>query len=115
MKLVCKRHGILLEAREVASKIYERLYCDKCCKFVFKKEIVELTNQMWDILEQLNLMDDHLRKIWDIAFHPTNFHTEEYRMMQKGIPEHDIGEVFMQVHTSQRSILGWHSSSQIWG
>ena len=112
MKYVCKHHFIELDARDMNDgKPYgenrRRFHCKKCKKFVFKNEIVELDNQWFDILQQLNYMDIYLGKIWEIAFqHPV------YPKLEKGIPEHNLGDLFIKLHECQRSIAGWETMSQ---
>jgi hypothetical protein len=66
--------------------------------------IVELEGQEFYILQQLNYMDNHLGQIWDIAFHHPYF-----PKMINGIPEHGLADVFIKLHESQHSILGWEN------
>ena len=101
MKRVCKYHGIEVSVKEDV-RGHRRFYCKKCKKFLFNYMIVELEAQEFYILQLLNQMDDKLGQIWDIAFHHPIF-----PKMIKGIPEHGLSDVFIKLHESQRSILGW--------
>lgn len=108
MKVVCKRHGMDLDPRKTRDG-KNRLHCSKCDRFVFNKEIMMLEEREWKILQELNMMEKSLKRIWDLAFH-----AKMYRKMKKGLPEHGLGEMFVGVRVSKRSILGWRSSGQIW-
>ena len=108
MKYVCKQHGAKLKVLKLEDGKRERWYCGKCKKFKFNKDVVELDNQMFDILQQLNYMDNHLGQIWEIAFHHPI-----YSKLEKGIPEHGLGDLFVKLHQCQRSILEWKTSTQI--
>ena len=108
MRYVCKYHGIELRGKDLADGKRRRFYCKRCKKFKFNRDVVELDNQTFEILNQLNLMDNHLGRIWDIAFHHPI-----YPKMKAGIPEHNLGDLFIKLHECQRSILQWKTMSQV--
>jgi len=105
IKRVCKQDGTEVSVRE-DSIGRRKFYCEKCKTFLFNNRIVELEPQLFYILRQLNLMDNHLGQIWEIAFHHPY-----YPKMQKGIPEYGLGELFVSLHTCQRKILGWKDNT----
>ena len=101
MKRVCKYHGYEVSVKETKHN-HRRFYCKKCKKFLFHNQITELEPQLFYILRQLNIMDNHLGQIWDIAFHHPYF-----PKMKPGIDEYGLGDVFVKLHEAQRRILGW--------
>ena len=99
-KRVCAYHGVEVSVKETIAG-HRRFYCKKCKKFLFNNQIKELEPQIFYILERLNSMDNELGRIWEIAFYHPYF-----PKMKNGIPEHNLGELFVTLHNCQRSILG---------
>jgi hypothetical protein len=98
---VCRYHGVQIKIKADAAG-HLRSYCEKCKHFLRNNQITELSPQLFFILQHLNEIDEILGKIWGLAFHHSVF-----PKMNRGIPEHGLGDVFVAVHEAQRKILAW--------
>ena len=74
---ICKYHHVPIIKKETKSGAL-RDFCGLHQKFLYKDEVIEITEQIWQILKRLNKMDEYLGEIWDIAFH-----SNKYPKMQK--------------------------------
>lgn len=104
---VCKQHFCEIETRKMKNG-NARIYCPIGKKFMFWNDTVLLDEQMFQILMKLNKMDKILGELWNIAFH-----SKEFPKLENGLPRHNLGDLFVTLHTSQRSICKWGSPTSI--
>lgn len=97
---VCKKENTLLESRTTRAG-HQRLFCPECNKLVFNKDIHTQTEQEYRIALELEAMNKHLAEIWNLAFY-----TPEFPKMQNGIPEYNLGDLFVLLHTIQYTLRG---------